>query len=131
MKIIQNNPFTASWDKSNAKLNPNNDGILWKLARKVKNLVFYIPTSIVAACINPRKESKFYSSATLDKNHGRFSKEIITPDKVHLSAWVHIVEKADSNTPTVILFNPLGADDSIHINLRAYLAVRKMQYCNI
>lgn len=128
MKINSRNPFSASWTDSNARLNPNNDGIIWRVARKVKNILCYVPNSLIAASINPRGESKFHPLESLYKKQGFFSKEIITPDHVHLSARLHIVKKVTSKTPTVILFNPLGANYSIHRGLLSSLVARK---CNV
>ena len=128
IKIDQNNPFNALWNNGNAQLNPNRDGILWELARKVKNIVFYIPNSVIAACINPRKESRFKPSIKLQANHGDFTKEIITPDQVHLTAHIHVKEEAAVNTPTVIMFNPLGANDGVHSKLKDELSKRN---CNV
>ena len=47
---------------------------------------------------------------------------------MHLTAHIHVVEGASSDTPTVILFNPLGAEDSIHSGLTTSLMARK---CNV
>ena len=126
LKIDQNNPFIACWNESNAKINPNRGGFLENSIRKVKNIILYIPNFIVATCINPRSETQFYPSPKLAGNFGSFTKEVITPDQVHLTAHVHVIDGATSNTPTVILFNPLGANDSIHYELKANLTARKV-----
>ena len=126
IRIDQNNPFTASWNKENARLNP--DEGFWNLARKVKNFIFLFPNSIMAACINPRSEFPFHPSSLLTGNYGSFTKEIITSDRIHLTAHVNVVEGATPNTPTVILFNPLGANDSVHHGLKTQLANRR---CNV
>lgn len=130
LTINQNTPFIASWDENNAKLNPDQDGVMGKLASKVKNFIFYIPNSIIATCINPRSESQFYPSAKLQTNHGSFTKEVVTPGShpVHLTVNVHVVQGATSDTPTTILFNPLGANDSVHFELKESLMSRN---CNV
>lgn len=128
MKIDQKNPFIACWNKSNARLNFHSSSVVWNTAAKIKKIIFYIPNCMIAASINPRSESRFYPSPKLNTNHGSFAKEIVTPDQVHLSAHIYLVEKANSDTPTVILFNPLGANDSIHFGLKTRLTERK---CNV
>jgi pimeloyl-ACP methyl ester carboxylesterase len=128
MKIDLNNPFQASWNQSNAHLNPNQDGIFWALIQKVKNFVLYIPNTLVASCINPRSETKFYPSQKFNENDGDFRKEIITPDHVHLAAKVHVAKGAHSATPTAIFFNPLGASASVHRPLSERLIERG---CNV
>lgn len=47
---------------------------------------------------------------------------------MHLIANIHITEGATSSTPTVLLFNPLGANNSIHDELQTCLMERK---CNV
>lgn len=128
IKINQNDPFIATWNERNKQLNPNHMGLFGRLAAKVNNVVFYLPNSFIAACVNPRNESPFYPSAELKQNFGDFRKEIITPDGIHLSAKVHVMKGATSNTPTVILFNPLGAGKSVHNTLRNELIGQK---CNV
>ena len=124
IRIDQSKPFQALWNASNAGLNPTNDGIFWSLSRKIKNFIFYLPNSIIAACINPRSETQFEESL----EPGSFTKEIITPDQIHLSAHIHFIQGATSNTPTVILFNPLGAGVLVHSSLQTALTARK---CNV
>lgn len=125
----RNEPFVASWNTTNAQLNPDTDSVLWNVGRKIMNFILYIPNSIVAACINPRSESEFYpESSNNHENYKRFTKKIITPDQVHLVTHVHLVESATLDTPTIILFNPLVANESVHAGLSAYLTQRK---CNV
>jgi pimeloyl-ACP methyl ester carboxylesterase len=128
IKIDQSAPFLASWNASIAHLSPDNGWGLSTLVGKVSDYVFYIPHSIVALCINPRRESQFSPSKKLCTNYGRFTKEIITPDQVHLVAHVRIVEGATFHTPTIIAFNPLGANDSVHFDLAARLVKKG---CNV
>src|ERR1700730_11168959 len=122
LKIDQINPFAAYWNFNNRLLDPNfnsNRGeFLKNTIRKVIKFIFYIPNCIVATCINPRSESQFYSSSTVVTNYRSFTKKIITPDQVHLIAKINILDGATSDTPTVLLFNPLGAHDSIHYKLK-------------
>jgi pimeloyl-ACP methyl ester carboxylesterase len=127
LKIDQINPFRASWNQNNESLNPNSGGFLWRLAKKVKNLILYIPNSIVAVCINPRSESKFRPSSE-PLSYRNFSKEIITPDQIRISAEVHIADGATRETPTILLFNPLGTNHSVHHELGQSLKERK---CNV
>lgn len=110
------------------RLNPNRGGCLENTVRKALKFIFYIPNCIVAACINPRRESQFYSSPRLDTNYGSFTKKIITPDQVSLTANVHVVEGANAATPTILLFNPLGANASIHSELKDDLLAQR---CNV
>ena len=138
LKIDQNNPFVANWNENNARINPDRGEFLENTIRKIKAVVLYIPNSIAAACVNPRRESRFYPSPILTRNYGSFSKEIITPDQVHLTAHIHIAKGANSDTPTVLLFNPLGANDSVHDAFKEILTkqIRKngnmlKQRCNV
>jgi pimeloyl-ACP methyl ester carboxylesterase len=110
-------PFFATWDASIAHLNSDTGWGLSTLARKVSDFVLYIPHSIVALCINPRRESQFFPAEEHYAQYRKVTKEIITPDQVHLVAHVHIVESATFHTPTLIAFNPLGANDSVHDDL--------------
>ncbi len=128
LRIDQETPFLASWNASNAHLNFDAEGALSGLARRVRDFVCYIPNSIVAACVNPRNESSFFSSPRLDAGHGRFTKEIVTPDQVHLVAHVCAVKGATVHTPTVIAFNPLGSNDSVHFDLETRLIEKG---CNV
>ena len=125
VNIVQSQPFFASWDAANRKLNPENDNILWRKARKIKNFLFYVPNCAIAACVNPREETKFYPSAILNANYGKFTKEIVTPDQVHLMAHVDIAAGASADAPIVILFNPLGAGHEVHDNLKMGLNARR------
>jgi pimeloyl-ACP methyl ester carboxylesterase len=138
LRIDQNNPFIASWNESNARINPNRGEFLEKTIKKVKTVILYIPNCIAAACVNPRNESQFHPSPLLTRNYGSFTKEIITPDQVHLTAHVHVVREANSDTPTVLLFNPLGRNDSVHDEFKKILVkqIRKngivyKQRCNV
>ena len=124
LKIDPANSFMASWNASNAALNPNVGGVVGKLAKKIKNFVFYLPSSLIAVCINPRKETAFHAYA----NNGSFAKQIVTPDGVRLAAQVELVNGATAQTPTAILFNPLGAGDSVHEALRIKLIAEQ---CNV
>lgn len=126
--ISQNCPFIAQWNENNVTLNPNQGGTLWKIARKITALFFYLPNCVLATCLNPTKETPFYSSSKLKTNYGHFNKKIITPDHVHLVANIHLVENAQPITPTVILFNPLGTSDFIHEALTLNLTKRS---CNV
>lgn len=130
LTINQNTPFIATWNESNAKLNPDNQGMIGKVASKIKNFIFYIPNSIIATCINPRSASEFYYSAKLQTNYGNFTKEVVTPgpNPIHLAVNVHVVQGATSDTPTAMLFNPLGADDFVHSGLKESLISRN---CNV
>jgi hypothetical protein len=128
LRIDQDNSFTAQWNKSNMRLNSNRGGCLENMIRKVLKFIFYIPNCIVAACINPRSESQFHSSPRLATNYGNFTKKIITPDEVSLTANVHIVAGANATTPTILLFNPLGANASIHYELKNNLLEKR---CNV
>ncbi len=123
LKIEPNKPFQATWDMSNNRLNPDN-GLLYNIIDKIKNFLFYLPISLIAACVNPRSESEFHPSSY----EGYFNKKIITPDQVHLSAHIRLAHGANPQTPTVILFNPLGASSSIHDELQAKLVERR---CNV
>ncbi len=138
LRIDQNNPFIASWNEGNAQLNPDRSEFLENTIRKVKTVILYIPNWIAAACVNPRRESRFHASPVLTRNYGSFTKEIITPDQVHLTAHVHIVRGSNSDTPTVLLFNPLGAPDSAHEEFKEILVkqIRRngtvyKQRCNV
>lgn len=124
IKIDSQHPFIASWNESLDELNPANDGTL----KKVKNFVFYLHHVMIAACINPRSETPYHPEAYLFGPNWTFSKEIITPDQVHITADVLVKENATSTTPTVILFNPLGANNGIHDELKFELVKRK---CNV
>lgn len=128
LKLDDSNSFIANWNESNRHLNPCRGGFLEKTIRKAINIILFIPDSLVAACINPRKEALFYPYSEINKNHGDFAKEIITPDQVHLAANIHITEDATPDTPTVILFNPLGANQFVHSGLKAKLIAQK---CNV
>ena len=130
LTINQNNPFQATWNDANNKLNPNKGDCLERTIRKIKNFIFYIPNSLIACCVNPRPESTYTPSRTVEQDQGTisFRKEIITPDEVHLQANVHIIENSNTHTPTIILFNPLGTSDSVHRNLKNAL-LNKM--CNV
>ncbi|MFA6916511.1 MAG: alpha/beta hydrolase [Parachlamydiales bacterium] len=129
MLIDHKNPFTACWNESNAKLNVYGDTYFSKLSRKVHNFIFYIPNSILATCLNPRTETTVYAPFKQIDIRGRsFEKEIITPDNVHLCAEVQVADNADTETPTIIAFNPLGSNQGIHDWLFPLLSKRK---CNI
>lgn len=115
MIINPRDPFLASWTMSNAPLHPSNpQGIRQKIIEKVGYFARYIPNLMIAACVNPRNGSEFYPHSHLTTTHESFRKKIITPDHVHLTADVRVVKNATCMTPTVILFNPLGTNTSIH-----------------
>lgn len=128
LRIEQNTPFVARWNNSNLSLNPDTGDCLDKALRKLKNFFFYIPNTIIAACVNSRSATLYAPSAPLTGNSVRFTKEIITPDQVHLTAHVYVTAAATLNTPTVILFNPLGTNDGVHGHLKACLIERR---CNV
>lgn len=124
LTIIQDKPFHAEWNESNKELNPFGNGPLWNTIQKIRMLLFYIPNSIIAACINPRAESPFVPTTGKVHRFGNFNKEIITPDGIHLAAQVSIVNGATPDTPTTILFNPLGAEDEMFDSLRARIEAK-------
>ncbi len=124
-----NTPFQASWNKETTSIHAEGENLLGNLARKVKNFIFYLPNSLIAACINPRSHTSHRPFFSQQQNGIVCSKEIITPDKVRLTARVDIVNGATSQTPTVILFNPLGANKKVHQGLRYELACNKK--CNV
>jgi len=128
LSIVQNAPFQASWNQSNVHLKAESDWLVCRLAMKIVNLIFYIPKTIVAAIINPRPRSVHEESPVLEKNFGKFNKEIITPDQVHLAAQVELVEGATSSTRTAILHNPLGCNHFIHLQLKQKLLEKG---CNV
>lgn len=128
LKLDATHSFTANWNDHNAQLNPNRGGLIERSVRKTLKFLFIIPNCLVAACVNPRSQSEFYPSSKIVNNAGYFTKKIITPDQVHLRANVNVVQGAVSETPTVILFNPLGANDLIHEGLKDLLIERK---CNV
>lgn len=121
------NNFKASWTEQNACLNPNST-IFYAIINKIKNVLLYLPNSLIATCINPRKATKF-SDYDEKKSYGRsFTKQIITPDNIKLQARVDKIEGSNSETPTVILFNPLGTNDGIFYSLRQTLIEKQ---CNV
>jgi len=125
---IDQQSFTASWNSNNGLLNPNHGSPLWVLAKKVAYLVFYIPHCAIAACVNPRPESTFSSYYSKKAGYQSFTKQIITPDRISLVSEINVIDGATSQTPTVILFNPLGAEYSINHGLRCRLISKG---CNV
>lgn len=121
-------PFQSHWDESNAHLKQERNGVLYYIINKVKNFVFFLPNSIIAACINPRYETEYHPYQSSKEEYEYFSKEIVTPDQVHLTTSISISKSANSTTSTVILFNPLGANDSVHHLLKDKLLIRG---CNV
>lgn len=117
IKVDLSKPFHASWNANNSQLN-SDQGLLWNLIGKVKNIVFYIPNTFIAACINPRSAPEIYTT----------NKKIFTPDNVQISAEICLIKDATSQTPTAILFNPLGANSEIQDDLQYTLLQKK---CNV
>ncbi|MBI3236656.1 MAG: alpha/beta hydrolase [Chlamydiales bacterium] len=114
IRIEPRAPFQAVWNPLQAHLNRDSQSLLQKVVYTIKKVVLFVPNSVVAACINPRRATPFSPFIDLEEGHGEFRKKIITPDRVDLAATVHIVEGAVRETPTVILFNPLGTNQGIH-----------------
>ncbi|MBN2479170.1 MAG: alpha/beta hydrolase [Parachlamydiales bacterium] len=110
--------FKANWDEKNNSINPAHSARHF-IFNKFRNLFFYLPNTLIAACINPRKESKNYNFDFQHLSGGGkcFSKEIITPDNVKLSASIFTINGYNSQTPTIILFNPLGCNKEIFSDL--------------
>lgn len=123
--------FRASWDGIDF-LNPEAGNLSSRLARKVKNFVFYLPNCLAAASFNPRRASHFPPTRQIFSTKGVYyektSQKIVTPDQVELAAEVHIIKESRHETPTVILFNCLGANQGIHQNLKYELLMRR---CNV
>lgn len=128
LKIDHTHSFIAKWNESNSNLSIDRGGHLEKTIRKALRFIFYIPNSLIATCFNPRGESPFYSGMCRLDNRFYFNKEIITPDQVSLAATVHIIDSATPATPTVLLFNPLGANHDVHDDLKLNLLKKN---CNV
>jgi pimeloyl-ACP methyl ester carboxylesterase len=119
------NPFNADWNAINMRLNPNRGDGLERTIRKVVKCLLYIPNCIAATCFNPRSETEFYLCHDVRQNHQNFKKKIITPDQVSSTATVYIADNATSATATILLFNPLGANASVHNELTESLLAKK------
>lgn len=128
LNIDTRHPFKACWNEHNGQLNPDRGSFLERNIRKLARFIFCLLNIIVAACFNPRSASRFYPFSNLNNNSGNFTKKIITPDQVPLFANIHIVKGAVAETPTIILFNPLGANQSIHYGIKESLIERN---CNV
>lgn len=107
--------FRAAWHPKHSPSDLESRGPLQKVISKIKNILLFLPNSLVAACFNPRSEALFIRA---DDQHfsspGRgFAQTIITPDGVRLAAYIRLVNEGP-NTPTVILFNPWGCNAGIH-----------------
>jgi hypothetical protein len=110
------NNFQAAWTDKNNILNPTPNIIFGSLINKMKNILFYLPNTLVALCLNPRRES----TKRMDSKYGDvkfISKEIYTPDNAKLVVDTHHSEwfskKFNNQKKTVILFNPLGCNSNI------------------
>jgi len=121
LTIDREHPFFATWHPA---LN-NEQGAFGNIVRRVKNVLFYIPNSIMAAIINPRSASRVYPLSYAFSPSESISKEIICPDNVHVKAEVVLAKGATELTPTIILFNPLGTNGDIYDRL-----VNKFNNCN-
>lgn len=115
--------YHASW---HPRLDPNQQGILWHLVSKVKNFIFYLPISLVAAAVNPRRECW--------PDYGDL---IRTPDGVILGVRVEASEKKDlpANPKYVVIFNPvatnapgLGESDFVNLLNERGLSIIRFNY---
>jgi len=125
LTINTQEPFRASWHPQHAHLDVDAQGPFLYVAYKIKYFILYIPNTIVACCINPRRATVFAPFSETDKIDGfqfrHFRKEIMTPDGVSLTADVQLNGDDPSKNPTVILFNPVGANHFIHGSLTTEL----------
>lgn len=107
LAIKPSEPFKADWSGNVNRHNYDNQGLLATVARKIYNVVFYLPNAFLACCFNPRAATPytpFHETGSIEE----FNKKIVTPDGVPLTARVRLIDKS-KQAKTVILFNPLGA----------------------
>ncbi|MEI6242068.1 MAG: alpha/beta hydrolase [Chlamydiota bacterium] len=119
--------FQASWNEQNVSLNPKAT-ICRSILSKMKNILFYLPNSLIATCINPRNATQFSLYENSFFFSRSFSRQIITPDHVPLQARIDTIRGSNEETPTVILFNPLGTNDGIYNQFRITLLKK---HCNV
>jgi len=114
--------FRAQWQPQNSALNPIPDSFLPRLASRVKNCLFYLPHSLIAAIINPRRHITPVNAP--NDLSGQRKVKIVTPDQVEIQATFVPAYGCSRETPTMILFNPLGNNYDIYSRTRVHLMRR-------